>query len=97
MGFESLEARVTGTVFGAMANASAFAGPSDSFPVVFDEAGGLVDEQGIVTLAPSFKMQPSAHVVTTGQTLTIRGVDYVVRSVQRLDEGNWQRVDLARS
>jgi hypothetical protein len=110
MSFADVEARVNASIFAKLANARATytpAGPAlpVEFPVVFDAAGGLVDEVGVVTQAPHFTMAPAAlSNMEEGMALSIRAditgapsAAYVVRQVIPLDEGGRQRVVLSRA
>lgn len=102
MSFETIEARANASVFKTLTNARAFytpvVGDPVSFPIVFDPAGGLVDEFGIVAQIPRFTMQPAEFsTLEEGMAVSIRSVGYVVRSVVPLDEGGWQRVTLAKA
>ncbi|HOF29441.1 MAG TPA: hypothetical protein PK441_01235 [Burkholderiaceae bacterium] len=101
MSFEAIEAQVNAAVFGALTNATATYTPGVGdpvvFPVVFDPAGSVINEFGLVTQQPSFTMQPAAFAaLATNMVVSLRGVDYAVRSVLPLDEGGWQRVQLAK-
>lgn len=98
MGFEALEAKVNAAVFGKLANAIATPLVGDPFPIVFDAAQGFISDQtGEIQREPSFTMRPGAASVVADQPLTINATSYVVRSVVPLDEGGWQRVNLARA
>ena len=109
MSFAEAETRANASVFKALANALAVhtpgVGPAVEFPVVFDAAGGVIDEFGVVAQVPQLAMQPVAYTaLEEGMTLVIRKNDaaqtpigsYVVRSVMPQAEGGWQRVTLAR-
>lgn len=110
MSFADVEARANASVFKALANALAVHTPGVGSPVefaaVFDPAGGIVDEHGLVTQVPQLTMQPAAYsALSEGMALAIRQNNaaqtalgnYLVRSVVPLSEGGWQRVTLARS
>lgn len=99
MSFDVIEARATASVFKTLANAQAtYTAGGVTFPVVFDQAGGLVDEFGVATQQPSFTMQPASFSsLAEGMALVVRGVNFSVRSVVPLNEGGWQRVTLARA
>ncbi len=101
MSFDAIEAQVNATVFAALTNATATYTPAVgdpvAFPVVFDPAGSVVNEYNVVTQHPSFTMQPAAFGgLATNMVVSLRGTDYTVRSVLPLDEGGWQRVQLAK-
>ena len=101
MSFDAIEARANAAVFRKLANAEATYIPQGgdplTFPVVFDAAGGVVDEYGTVAQMPRFTMQPASFsTLEEGMVLTVRGSPYAVRSVVPLDEGGWQRVMLAK-
>jgi hypothetical protein len=102
MSFADVEARMNASVFRTLTNASAVYTPAVgdpvTFPVVFDPAGGLVDEFGTIAQMPRFTMQPAElSNLEEGMVLSIRSASYTVRSVVPLDEGGWQRVTLARA
>lgn len=110
MSFAEAEARVNTSVFKTLRNAFAVytpgVGSPVEFPVVFDPAGGVVDEYGVVAQVPQFTMQPASFsALEEGMALALRKNDaaetpigtYLVRSVVPLSEGGWQRVSLARS
>jgi hypothetical protein len=99
MSFDTVEARANASVFKTLANAQAtYTAGGITFPIVFDQAGGLVDEFGVATQQPSFTMQPAAlSTLEEGMVLAIRSGNYQVRSVVPLNEGGWQRVTLARA
>lgn len=110
MSFADTEARLNAKVFGTFANAEATytpgAGEPVVFAVVFDPAGGFIDELGTVSQAPTFTMQPSGYTdLEEGMALSIAGNgeaatafgNYIVRSVVPVYEGGMQRVTLARA
>ena len=109
MSFAAAETRTNASVFKHLANALAVHTPGVGSPVefaaVFDPAGGIVDEFGVVSQVPQLTMQPAAFsTLEDGMALVIRKNDaaqtpigsYTVRSVVPLAEGGFQRVTLAR-
>lgn len=102
MAFDAVEARVNASVYKTLTNARATYTPAVGdpveFPVVFDPAGSVVNEYGVVTQQPMFTMQPAEFVaLAPDMALVLRGTTYTVRSVLPLDEGGWQRVQLAKA
>lgn len=96
------------SVYKSLKNANATftpgVGAPTTFPVVFDAAGGVIDEFGVSTTQPMLTMQPAEFsTLEEGMELSIAKNDqaatpvgnFRVRSVVPLDEGGWQRVTLA--
>jgi hypothetical protein len=110
MSFADVEARANASIFAKLVNALATYTPAPpaapiEASVVFDPAGGLIDELGVVTQAPMFQIPATSNLTPEdGMALSIRldktgaaDVDYLVRSVVTLDEGGRRRVVLARA
>lgn len=111
MSFADVEARTNASVFRALVNAIAVYTPTPpaepvAVDVVFDKAGGYIEGMGgVVTQAPMLQI-PAASLLTPeeGMRLSIRydtagaaAMEYLVRSVETLDEGLRRRVVLARA
>lgn len=109
MSFADVETRMNASVYKSLKNALATftpgVGDPTVFPVVFDAAGGLIDEFGVSTTQPMLTMEPAAFsTLEEGMSLSIAKNDklatpvgnFKVRSVVPLDEGGWQRAMLVR-
>lgn len=96
--FDAVEARANASIFKLLANATATPPLGDPFGIVFDPAGSVVNDIGVVEQRPMFEA-PTTAVATLeeGMQVTIRSATYLVRQVLPLDEGLRQRVILAEA
>lgn len=98
MSFADVEARVNASVFKKLANAVATPAIGSPFDIVFDAAGSVVDDLGVVVQTPMFEVPTVAVAsLSDGSDLTIGGAPYRVRQKLPLDEGLRTRVILAEA